>query len=369
MTASHTLGPVADALRALLDHVDRNTCEHEDTTRGGTNWTICQRCGKKWADDEGGFVAHSDAKPVARAREILNALKCEPADKEVDRVLSLFASIADGYDEAEDDAHQVWKDFDNIGSSLPLKLFRDARSARDDLRVKAAAAEPMFTAIGYARRVDVDERPLNRPLTGRTSFWCNERQSAYYDVPVYARTTAAEATSDGTVGDGQTPPTTNPMNDLIADLDEIRRAVFGDIGDEPNVYADYDRCSELQGMMRRAIERLHKGGPGTPSSLWARNGDADPHGSQYDCERAELTLGHLTDDQIANDVFLNPDISRLTAAKERIRWLSRSLEGARRHREVGSCAEVPGRSDLTMATFPAHDVPAGTVLLVRREAR
>lgn len=44
--------------------------------------------------------------------------------------------------------------------------------------------------------------------------------------------------------------------EALADLDEVRKAVFGDVGDEPNVYADYDRCSELSGKMRKAISTL-----------------------------------------------------------------------------------------------------------------
>lgn len=43
----------------------------------------------------------------------------------------------------------------------------------------------------------------------------------------------------------------------LADLEEVYGAVFGhDAGDEPNVYADYDRCLELSAKMRRAIETL-----------------------------------------------------------------------------------------------------------------
>lgn len=86
--------------------------------------------------------------------------------------------------------------------------------------------------------------------------------------------------------------------------------------------------------------------PSTPAAQWRVAGEQDPHGTQYDCERAALTLGKLTDDELANGVFMNGDrpmdINRilardpeyhapivwLTAAKERIRWLSRALERA-----------------------------------------
>jgi hypothetical protein len=60
------------ALADLLAHVDRETCTHEETHRGGVLWTICDSCGRKWADDEGGFVPHQDAPAVASARRILS---------------------------------------------------------------------------------------------------------------------------------------------------------------------------------------------------------------------------------------------------------------------------------------------------------
>lgn len=71
------------------------------------------------------------------------------------------------------------------------------------------------------------------------------------------------------------------------------------------------------------------GASATPSALWRASGEPDPFGKNYDCERAELSSGHLTDDQVANAVFLDPSIVFLTAAKERIRWLSRKLEAIR----------------------------------------
>jgi len=79
----------------------------------------------------------------------------------------------------------------------------------------------------------------------------------------------------------------------------------------------------------------------TPAARWAANGEPDPHGDSYDCERADLTMGNLTDDELANAAFMNYDsrpsiedimagkahmpIAYMTAVKERIRWLSRAL--------------------------------------------
>jgi hypothetical protein len=84
--------------------------------------------------------------------------------------------------------------------------------------------------------------------------------------------------------------------------------------------------------------------PATPSARWAADGLRDPHAGRYACERAALTLGNLTDDELANAVYLHGNeqpsmadlvagkalsgIVYLTAAKERIRWLSRALTGA-----------------------------------------
>lgn len=82
----------------------------------------------------------------------------------------------------------------------------------------------------------------------------------------------------------------------------------------------------------------------TSSSQWAANGSPDPHGDRYACERAALAMGDLTDDELANAVFMHGNeqpsiadlmagkaflpIAYLTAAKDRIRWLSRALVAA-----------------------------------------
>jgi uncharacterized phage infection (PIP) family protein YhgE len=78
----------------------------------------------------------------------------------------------------------------------------------------------------------------------------------------------------------------------------------------------------------------------TPSAEWREAGQDDPHGDRYSCEREALALGHLSDDQLANAVFAHnhreldlaavmsgesSSITLLTAAKQRIRWLSRKL--------------------------------------------
>lgn len=79
----------------------------------------------------------------------------------------------------------------------------------------------------------------------------------------------------------------------------------------------------------------------TPPNTWSANGKEDPHKGKYDCERHELAMGHMTDDQLANGAFMNYDqplnlegimlgthhspIAWMTGVKDRIRWLSRRV--------------------------------------------
>ncbi|MFM1393432.1 hypothetical protein WFR23_00555 [Yersinia enterocolitica] len=95
--------------------------------------------------------------------------------------------------------------------------------------------------------------------------------------------------------------------------------------------------------------------PSTPAANWRQEGQTDPHDKKYECERAGLVMGQLTDDEIANAVFLCDhrtsvdSIVYLTAAKDRIRWLSRSLEGANAANRVLSDALTTANEKLSKA--------------------
>lgn len=73
--------------------------------------------------------------------------------------------------------------------------------------------------------------------------------------------------------------------------------------------------------------------PWTPANNWFGEGESDPHKEMYNEERARIAYGNMPDDTIANALFMGGDgymkgvstIALLTAGKERIRWLSRSL--------------------------------------------
>lgn len=60
------------ALSGLVGYVERNACHHENTHRGGVIWTICDDCGRKWADDRGGFVPYTEPDALVAAYEALS---------------------------------------------------------------------------------------------------------------------------------------------------------------------------------------------------------------------------------------------------------------------------------------------------------
>jgi hypothetical protein len=59
-----------------------------------------------------------------------------PLRDEVERVLKPFAKIAAEYADEEDDEFQIWKDFDVLGATLPLHIFRAASALLSRLRAE-----------------------------------------------------------------------------------------------------------------------------------------------------------------------------------------------------------------------------------------
>lgn len=64
-------------LKSVLQYAERETCTHEETHRGGAIWEICDSCGKKWADDEGGkpINAHDLPKVLTDVRDFIDSLQ------------------------------------------------------------------------------------------------------------------------------------------------------------------------------------------------------------------------------------------------------------------------------------------------------
>jgi predicted amidohydrolase YtcJ len=59
---------------ALQRRDKMNTCQHEDTYRGGSIWEICSACGMKWADDMGGKPEWEDPEEWVAADRFLQAV-------------------------------------------------------------------------------------------------------------------------------------------------------------------------------------------------------------------------------------------------------------------------------------------------------
>jgi len=127
-----------------------------------------------------------------------------------------------------------------------------------------------------------------------------------------------------------------------------------------------DNCEVLRARLAKYED--DQGNPkATPSAKWKADGEPDPHAGRYECERAKLAMGHLTDDELANGAFMNYDaplnpfgilagthsspIAWMTAVKDRIRWLSRSLEQARAALSANHSEPVPATIGLTEYTY------------------
>lgn len=87
-------------------------------------------------------MAEGDYEALVRLSDVVDALSTAEATiaslrGEVERknaALKPFAEIADGYSSSEDEDVEVWKDFDVLGASLPLRIFRTARAAIRNLK-------------------------------------------------------------------------------------------------------------------------------------------------------------------------------------------------------------------------------------------
>jgi hypothetical protein len=62
---------LAKALKALLKRDEKNTCQHENTYRGGLLWEVCADCGMRWADERGGKPAWEDPPEWSQAYDAL----------------------------------------------------------------------------------------------------------------------------------------------------------------------------------------------------------------------------------------------------------------------------------------------------------
>ena len=62
-------------LNRLVSFADNRICRHEETHRGGLIWEICDFCGAKWADDEGGKPEFVEPKEISDAYRALGEIE------------------------------------------------------------------------------------------------------------------------------------------------------------------------------------------------------------------------------------------------------------------------------------------------------
>ena len=65
-----------ELIRQLVEYIEQNTCQHEETHRGGAIWEICDGCNAQWVDDYGGKPNFAWAPIVLAARERLEGKPC-----------------------------------------------------------------------------------------------------------------------------------------------------------------------------------------------------------------------------------------------------------------------------------------------------
>jgi hypothetical protein len=68
---------LVEALTDLLHWAEHQVCEHDSTHRGGAIWEICDNCGAKWADDQGGKPELKWPAAIERARAALCAQEAQ----------------------------------------------------------------------------------------------------------------------------------------------------------------------------------------------------------------------------------------------------------------------------------------------------
>lgn len=71
------VGELVEALCQVTQYAESQICMHEETHRGGAIWEICDMCGAKWADDQGGKPSFKWPKQIVSARNLLERVRSQ----------------------------------------------------------------------------------------------------------------------------------------------------------------------------------------------------------------------------------------------------------------------------------------------------
>lgn len=93
LSTSATLG--RKTVEDLLAFAESRICTHEETHRGGLIWEICNSCGRKWADDEGGKPKFKWPDAIKNARTLLGTSVDTSAEVPDSELTTLTKAIKD----------------------------------------------------------------------------------------------------------------------------------------------------------------------------------------------------------------------------------------------------------------------------------
>jgi vacuolar-type H+-ATPase subunit I/STV1 len=117
MTAPLDTAGLVESLRRTPDRnaLTQNTCQAQNSLL-------------REAADEIERLSALESRPVALADASPKDTAKDSELAEARAALEPFGKIAEEYADQEDDDFQVWRDFDVLGATLPLRIFRRART-------------------------------------------------------------------------------------------------------------------------------------------------------------------------------------------------------------------------------------------------
>lgn len=192
-----TLPPLPDlreALSALLKYAEINECQHDETHRGGVIWTICDGCGRKWADDRNPFKGYQEPAEITNARAAIAAhvpeagcgniaaVPAHPVSSDVLReALSFYADETRYHGPNQTlDAADKWTE------QVGLKAYRlDVTRDRGVIAKKALAAAPQAVPVPAGWSVTYDGK--------RASYIYADQETAEFEAQQVGGTARAVA--------------------------------------------------------------------------------------------------------------------------------------------------------------------------------
>lgn len=210
------LQQVLDALEALMRRDTGNTCQHENTHRGGAIWEICDDCGAKWADDRGGKPQWEDPDEWVAADKAINALRsalaapqpaqepgvwCLPENETEAMHDAVMAVIYQGVSRTR--TNDLWQAYRNAlptpqapqPASMTVQEVLEAAGGNTGIK---ATRRDVLDALKMLDAVcdDAAPQPAQENL-GTADVW-HEGSRSFYTALLLHRLTPEEALRDGT---------------------------------------------------------------------------------------------------------------------------------------------------------------------------